>query len=134
MDKQKNYSTDNDIAKAISSFANHIIGEQISAFHTDISKLKSEKERAFAESLEREIKEKGLDVNCRDKNGNTPLLAAIKYDLQETFKTLLNNGADPFKKNDLNENAFMLAKYYRRDEINKILKEYFIEKALRLIS
>jgi ankyrin repeat protein len=134
MDKQKNYKIDNDITKAISSFANHLIGEQISAFHTDISRLKSCKDSIFAESLERDIKEKGLDVNGKDKNGDTPLLVAIKYDLQETFKMLLKNGADPFKKNDLNENAFVLAKYYRRDEINDLLKEYFIDRALRLIS
>lgn len=56
--------------------------------------------------------------------GMTPLLLAVSYGYLPIIELLLKNGANPLHKNALGHNAYSIAKYKKRDDILKILRDY----------
>lgn len=74
--------------------------------------------------------ELGADINCHDKNGNTPLLLAVIYRHFDIVKLLLECGADMFIGNYKNYPlafAKMLRKYDNGEKIYDFLVNYVIE-------
>lgn len=51
----------------------------------------------------------GADVNCKDENGNTPLMRAIRYGKTEIIDLLVENGAKVSAKNNNGESAISIA-------------------------
>ncbi len=52
---------------------------------------------------------KGVDVNSRDKRGNTPLMQAATFGSVEAVKLLLNSGADVNARNQFENTALILS-------------------------
>ena len=59
----------------------------------------------------------GADLERRDGDGRTPLVAATKADRVEVARVLLQAGADPDAKDDLQDSAFLYAGAEGLDEI-----------------
>lgn len=59
----------------------------------------------------------GADLERRDEDGRTPLVAATKADRIEVARALLDAGADPDAKDDLQDSAFLYAGAEGLDEI-----------------
>ncbi len=87
----------------------------------------------------------GLDVNCKDKKGNTPLIVLVKsdvliaydfrdilgddkyaYDIMQyrIINTLIDHGADINAENNMGMTALMLASYHGQDYMVKLLLEH----------
>lgn len=62
-----------------------------------------------------------LDINDWDKEGNTPLIYAIRSQLPENVKILLEKGANPFLSK---ENSILVASDYSNSEIFALLLSY----------
>jgi len=65
--------------------------------------------------------ESGADVNTRDTNGDTPLIAAAFMGFNETIKLLLEKGAEVNAKNNLGSTALMEAATMNKPEAVEIL-------------
>lgn len=61
----------------------------------------------------------GADLERRDRNGRTPLVAATKANRVEPARVLLAAGADPDAKDDLQDSAFL---YAGAEGLNEILR------------
>jgi uncharacterized protein len=59
----------------------------------------------------------GADLERRDRDGRTPLVAATKADRVQVARALLDAGADPDAKDDLQDSAFLYAGAEGLDEI-----------------
>jgi len=59
----------------------------------------------------------GADLEWRDQDGRTPLVAATKADRVQVARVLLEAGADPDAKDDLQDSAFLYAGAEGLDEI-----------------
>lgn len=55
------------------------------------------------------VKEKGLDVNAQDRNGDTPLTLALKAFAKPLVNELVRLGADPYIMNNDVRNAVDIA-------------------------
>lgn len=64
---------------------------------------------------------RGINFNCRDRNGITPLHVAVAYEKLEIVKYLLENGADiTFKARD----GPTFGKFSSNQEINDLIKNW----------
>jgi ankyrin repeat protein len=70
--------------------------------------------------------EAGVEINCQDKYGNTPLwYACIYYAInQRTIRYLLEEGADMNIVNQYGLSAYTASKQNQRDELADILDKY----------
>jgi ankyrin repeat protein len=68
------------------------------------------------------LKELGADVNLQDKDGNTALILAIKYDKKSTANMIIEDGADIEIKNHKNFSALGLTKLKEFSEFHYIIK------------
>jgi len=59
----------------------------------------------------------GADLEHRDRDGRTPLVAATKADRVQVARLLLEAGADPDAKDDMQDSAFLYAGAEGLDEI-----------------
>jgi ankyrin repeat protein len=59
----------------------------------------------------------GADLEHRDRDGRTPLVAATKADRVQVARVLLEAGADPDAKDDMQDSAFLYAGAEGLDEI-----------------
>jgi hypothetical protein len=57
----------------------------------------------------RRLLDAGADVNCRDKNGATPLHRAVRTRCADAVRLLLQSGADPKRRNKPGSTPFHLA-------------------------
>lgn len=66
--------------------------------------------------------DKGADVNIADKDGNTPLMIAVDMfeDDDTIIKLLLENGADPYQKNNYGVSVYKLLEMPRLEPIRKL--------------
>lgn len=66
--------------------------------------------------------DKGADVNIPDKDGNTPLMAAADmFDNDDTIiKLLLENGADPYQKNNYGVSVYKTLEMPRNASIRHL--------------
>lgn len=60
----------------------------------------------------------GANINCQNKDGNTPLIMATKIDNMEYIKLLINNGADCNIKNNNGESIYSIL--FQNKKINNI--------------
>lgn len=65
--------------------------------------------------------ESGADVNARDTNGDTPLIAAAFMGFNETVRLLLDKGADVNAQNNLGSTALMEAATMNKPEAVELL-------------
>jgi hypothetical protein len=70
----------------------------------------------------RKFIEKGVDVNSKDANGNTPLMLASSHNHYLIVKELLENGAKVNEKNNNGETALMLAQSSARHNDESITR------------
>jgi ankyrin repeat protein len=66
---------------------------------------------------------KGADVNAKDKDGKTALMAASEKGHTEIVKTLIDNGANVNAKSKIGSTALMLASLGGHTEIVQLLKK-----------
>lgn len=66
--------------------------------------------------------DKGADVNIVDKDGNTPLMVAVDMfeDDDQIIKLLLENGADPYQKNNYGVSVYKLLDMPRNESIRHL--------------
>jgi len=62
-------------------------------------------------------------INQEDKNGNTPLIIAIKNDNDKIIKYLIKNGAEIRKHNNAGETPFTILCNNRKESIIKFIYE-----------
>ncbi len=67
---------------------------------------------------------KELDINIKDKSGQTPLMIAVSSRLPAMVTLLLKHGADINKKNDLGKTPLMIAVENQSKKIVEALLEY----------
>lgn len=67
---------------------------------------------------------KGIELNIQTIGDETPLHKAIQFSRAPCVKILLEKGADPFIRNKLDQNAFVLAKIYNNEHVKHVLDEY----------
>ena len=70
------------------------------------------------------LTEEEVDVNCIDKNGNTVLMLATKYNLYGVVRTLLENSDAEISINDINDqgiNPLIQAYLYQNQQIIDLL-------------
>ncbi|HHH54783.1 MAG TPA: ankyrin repeat domain-containing protein, partial [Bacteroidetes bacterium] len=67
--------------------------------------------------------ENGADINKQARSGNTPLILAVQYQLQDIVELLLKK-ADVNIKNKYNKNALQIAESYGFYEIFWAIKIY----------
>jgi len=67
--------------------------------------------------------DKYLDINVKDKIGNTPLHYAVILENDEIIELLLNKNADPFTQNIEGESPYDLATKKMKEKFNKY-KQY----------
>ncbi|XP_026864673.2 fibronectin type 3 and ankyrin repeat domains protein 1 isoform X2 [Electrophorus electricus] len=65
----------------------------------------------------------GADVNVRDKDGKTPLMAAVLNNHEELVELLLDNGADHHVKNEFGSGAIEMARAFGWQNIINLLEE-----------
>lgn len=58
---------------------------------------------------------KGIDINAKDGQGNTPLMIAVRFNHKELVKYLLERNANSLEKNQQGCNVFSLAKRLNSD-------------------
>jgi ankyrin repeat protein len=112
---------------------------ELKIFGFDTEKSKHDKERFFFEVKKNDIAkiktrlENGFDINTKDKDGNTALMLAVKYDHFELFEILLNkvfnykktliNTSKINDKNNNGETVLVIACELGRTEFVKELLE-----------
>ncbi len=70
---------------------------------------------------------RGMDINTTDPQGNTLLMIAVRENNFELAKFLLENRANPYKRNRYGDNALMIAALQGLDEIAKLMLERKVE-------
>lgn len=70
----------------------------------------------------------GAKINNQGLFGVTPLMLAANTNSGEIFKTLLQNGGDPFLENDDGESAISIAKRKGYDEITVIIQDSVLDQ------
>ena len=76
--------------------------------------------------------EKGVNIDSTDENGNTPLIIAIKEDVQlKIVKYLINNGANLEKLSGDNENILEISKKLHHNKIFNYLKTIYKPKKIQ---
>jgi ankyrin repeat protein len=85
-------------------------------------------EEASKNALEKQTKEAiellvraGANINAKNKNGDTPLLLAVKQSNMAAIKTLLALRAKPFIANNMDETPLSIAQLYRHEDILTLL-------------
>jgi hypothetical protein len=76
------------------------------------------------------LKKKEVNINTRDKYGNTPLILAVQENNIKVVKVLIGNGADVFLKNKNGVSALSLASSRKRAEIAALLVGFYLESVL----
>lgn len=70
---------------------------------------------------------RGMDINTTDPQGNTLLIIAVRENNFELAKFLLENRANPYKRNRYGDSALMIAALQGLDEIVKLMIERKVE-------
>ncbi|MCX6774384.1 MAG: ankyrin repeat domain-containing protein [Candidatus Micrarchaeota archaeon] len=73
---------------------------------------------------------KGANINARDKDGNTPLIVAVKEHNVAMCEFLIENGADAFAKNNDGEDALTIASRFSPRKIASLLTERYLERVI----
>lgn len=92
-------------------------------FSADISQQVRDVERKINEHIERALLAKGADVNAKNKNDGTALMAAAKNGHNEVVQVLLSKGADVNAENKYGRTALMYATDWGHKEIVELLKK-----------
>lgn len=66
---------------------------------------------------------KGVEMDARDNDGNTPLIHAVRTGYYSAVKLLISRGADLDHKNNYNEDALFYARLYQFSSIEKLLRK-----------
>ena len=72
------------------------------------AKLSDEVNMGHLEEVER-LLEQGVDINCKNSIGNTPLMEAVRTGQAEMVRLLLNSGADTVVTNYYGQTAQEMA-------------------------
>lgn len=132
------------------------------SFFQDLNQLSywesSPKLSKHLDEISNEFTNKTLDWEYQDKDGNTPLHYAFKYQNENIIFKLLSGGVNPYIKNNNQKTAFDLcrsqgfldnfnlnlqkqlfgefnrAEYYLLDNINKELLEYHTQDGIKLLN
>lgn len=67
--------------------------------------------------------EDGIDIECVDKNGNTPFISSCLKNNIELVRYFINKGCNINKINNLGYNAFQLCKKYKYHDIMYLLND-----------
>jgi hypothetical protein len=70
---------------------------------------------------------RGMDINTTDPQGNTLLIIAVRENNSDLAKFLLENRANPYKRNRYGDTALMIAALQGLDDIAKLLLNYKVE-------
>jgi ankyrin repeat protein len=71
--------------------------------------------------------EKGVDINSRDKRGQTVLMRAGVYEALDTFKLLLDNGADLWITDRLDQTILTIAEYNELYKVVNVIIDHIVE-------
>ncbi|ORY16673.1 ankyrin, partial [Neocallimastix californiae] len=85
-----------------------------------LCKIESEKSLKIINYL---IKNAKVDINFKDKNGNTPLLMASYFRNNEIILKLIENGADPNIQNNFGNTPLIVSYYFKNEKIIQELKK-----------
>jgi ankyrin repeat protein len=66
--------------------------------------------------------ERGAEVDAASPNGSTPLMMAAQYGSEDSVKLLLDRGADPRRRNQLDQGVIDFARRAGRDALVKHLE------------
>ncbi|MEZ7892279.1 MAG: ankyrin repeat domain-containing protein [Candidatus Wallbacteria bacterium] len=67
---------------------------------------------------------KGIYISIRNKNNDTPLIAACYSESLASAKAILDGGADPTLRNHKNKTALLIAKDKENESLIKLVKGY----------
>lgn len=71
--------------------------------------------------------EKGVDINSRDERGQTALIKAGVFEAYDTFNFLLENGADLWLTDRLDQTILTIAKYNDLDKVVDLIVDHIIK-------
>jgi len=74
----------------------------------------------------------GIDINCKDTSGNTPLILAASYGHDKILELLIAKGTDLYMKNNSSTNALGFATYKGNTNIVKLLLASGVPPNLRI--
>lgn len=86
--------------------------------------------RNFKAVVEKLLQLPGIDVNMRDRDGNTPLLLAVTLDNGELVELLLKHGANP---NIVNNNGKTPLSVTQSQQVIDLLEGYGAREATRIV-
>ena len=69
------------------------------------------------------LDESGAQLDVGEESGWTPLIFASKFGRKKSVKTLIEYGADVFKRTSVGKNVFDYAKQEHNDEIVTLLQD-----------
>ena len=93
-----------------------------------VCKTESEKSLEIINYL---IKNTKIDINSKDKNGNTPLLMACYFRNNEIILKLLENGADPNKQNIFGNTPLIISYYFKNEKVIQELIKKGADKSIQ---
>jgi hypothetical protein len=87
-------------------------------------------DHGYVGALKVTLKKRGVDINTRDKNGDTPLILAVRENNFDVCEVLIESGADVFAKNNNGVDALYLASNPKRAGIAALLVGFYLDKIL----
>jgi hypothetical protein len=73
--------------------------------------------------------ERGADIDAGSPNGTTPLMMAAQYGSEDSVTLLLDHGADPRRRNQLDLDVVSFARRAGRDMLAKLLEKRLQQRA-----
>lgn len=87
-------------------------------------------DHGFAGAVKVLLKKKTVNINTRDKDGNTPLILAVHENNFYVCEVLIEHGADVSLKNNKGVDALSLASNPKRAEIAGLLTGFYLDRIL----
>lgn len=115
----------------------YVSGTHKGQFETIVAQIEPDKNNMLFLFVEKgsikpvsQLIEQGVDVNIRDKNGDTPLMIAVRKNDSTMVNLLLNKGASTIVMNNTGEHALGIAQKNNNIELAKVIDTVSIKREL----